>query len=121
MISSPSMSLSNFFISYLDEAMTRKARRSKLKRTWYFDCGCDACEDENNEKGKHSAVCDAENCGGEVCVDVESWTWENCDKCGKKLSKATRFRYQETYDVVRQVVDENGGEIQCKRNKSLVE
>ena len=114
MVSSPRMELSNFFISYLDESMTREARRAKLKRTWYFDCGCDACNDEANEKGKHSAVCEAAECDGEVCVDVNSWTWENCDKCGKTLSKTNKFRYQETYEMVRQVVDENGGEIQCK-------
>jgi len=112
MVSSPRMELSNFFISYLDESMTREARRAKLKRTWYFDCGCDACNDEANEKGKHSAVCEAAECDGEVCVDVNSWTWENCDKCGKTLSKTNKFRYQETYEMVRQVVDENGGEIQ---------
>merc|ERR1719499_2566050 len=47
-----------------------------------------------------------------VCVDVNSWTWENCDKCGKNLSKTNKFRYQETYEMVRQVVDENGGEMQ---------
>ena len=114
MLSSPKMDLSTFFISYLDEAMTREARRSKLKKTWYFDCGCDACNDELNEKGKHSAVCETEQCDGQVCVDVLSWIWEQCDKCGKELSKSNKFRYQETYDMVRQVVDENGGEIQCK-------
>ena len=114
MVSSPKMVLSNFFISYLDESMTREARRAKLKRTWYFDCGCDACNDEDNEKGKHSAVCETDECDGEVCVDVNTWIWENCDKCGKNLSKTNKFRYQETYEMVRQVVDENGGEMQCK-------
>lgn len=109
------MQLGDFFISYLDESVTKKARCSKLKSTWYFDCGCDACNDETNEKGKHSAVCETENCEGEVCVDIVCWTWENCDQCGKELSKSSKFRYQETYEMVRQVVDENGGEIQCKK------
>lgn len=112
MVASPSMQLGDFFISYLDEAMTKKARCSKLKSNWYFDCGCDACNDEANEKGKHSAVCETENCEGEVCVEITSWTWESCDQCGKDLSKSRKFRYQETYEMVRQVVDENGGEIQ---------
>ena len=115
MVSSPKMDLSTFFISYLDEAMTREARRAKLKSTWYFDCGCDACNDETNEQGKHSAVCETEKCEGEVSVDVKSWAWENCDQCGSCLSKSSKFRYQETYEMVRQVVDENGGDIQCEK------
>jgi len=112
MVSSPRMDLSTFFISYLDEAMTREARRAKLSRTWYFDCLCDACKDEDTEKRKHSAVCETEQCDGEVCVDIVSWHWHPCDLCKKELSKTNKFRYQETYDMVRQVVDENGGEIQ---------
>ena len=48
----------------------------------------------------------------QVCVDLRSWTWEDCLECGQALSKTSRFQYQETYEMVRQVVDENGGEIQ---------
>ena len=61
----------------------------------------------------------------QVCVDPSNWAWGDCRECGAALSKASRFRcspppwtslttlarYQETYDVVRQVVDENGGEV----------
>ena len=34
MISSPAMELSSFFISYLDQATPRQARRNRLKNTW---------------------------------------------------------------------------------------
>ena len=34
MVGSPSLDLSNYFISYMDEAETRAQRLAKLKRTW---------------------------------------------------------------------------------------
>ena len=34
MVSSPRMELSQFFISYLDQATPRQARRNRLKNTW---------------------------------------------------------------------------------------
>jgi len=110
-VASPSLDLSQYFISYMDEAETRAQRQAKLKRTWYFDCLCPACSDPESEKEKHAAICDREDCRGQVCVNVATWEWSDCLACGQKLSKTTRFRYQETYEMVRQVVDENGGEV----------
>jgi len=90
--------------------MTRDARRTKLKRTWYFDCGCTNCEDLATEESKHSAKCCDPNCGGNVSVDITNWIWSPCSICGSQLTKEYKFRYQETYQMVREVVDENGGE-----------
>jgi hypothetical protein len=124
-VASDSLDLGQYFISYMDEAESRPQRQAKLKRTWYFECQCPACSDPAGERGKHAAVCDREGCGGQVpvdggrilsrvqvCVDLGSWAWEDCLACGQSLSKTSRFQYQETYETVRQVVDENGGEIQ---------
>ena len=38
----------------------------------------------------------------------------DCTTCGRELELEGRFRYQEIYGVVREVVDDNGGEYQCK-------
>ena len=62
---------------------------------------------------KHSAKCPGSDCDGVVSVDIEDWSWSACSKCGANLSKELRFRYQETYEMVREVVDENGGDYQC--------
>ena len=109
MVHSPLMQLSNFFISYLDQSMTRDARRAKLKRTWYFDCGCSGCEDLATEESKHSAKCTVLNCDGNVTVDVNitlfenilleqfvkvlNWNWSPCSICGSQLTKESKFRY----------------------------
>jgi len=107
-----SLNLGNYFISYMDEAETRAQRQSKLKKTWYFDCLCPACGDLEAEREKHAAICDKENCRGQVTVDLTSWEWNCCKECGEELSQDKKSRYQDTYEMVRQVVDENGGEVQ---------
>jgi len=112
LVSSSSMKLSDFYISYLDQSMPWKARRAKLKGTWYFDCGCSCCDDLETEVLKHSAKCPDQRCSGSVTVDTDTWTWSQCNMCHSDLSKEARFRYQETYSMVREVVDENGGEYQ---------
>ena len=114
MVSSPRMELSQFSISYLDQSVGRQARRSKLSGTWYFQCGCEGCTDPANEEGKHSARCGDSSCPGMVPVQVDSWTWSSCTTCGRELEREGRFKYQEIYGVVREVVDDNGGEYQCK-------
>ena len=53
-------------------------------------------------------------CPGLVPVQVEDWTWSVCSTCGRQLEREVRFRYQETFGVVREVVDDNGGEYTCK-------
>jgi len=112
MVASPCLDLSDYFISYMDEAETRVQRLAKLKRTWYFDCLCPACSDPKAEDGKHAALCERGSCAGQVCVEPSTWHWTNCLACGETPSRELKFKYQETYDMVRQVVDENGGEIQ---------
>jgi len=110
MVSSPRMELSNFFISYLDEADPRLARLAKLSNTWYFSCGCERCSDRNSETSKHSALCMEGGCGGEVNVNVENWTWQSCSTCSKPLDARSQDRYKDVYEMVRTVIDENGGE-----------
>jgi len=109
---SPALDLSTYFISYLDEAMPRPARQAKLRRTWYFECGCVECQDPGGEQARNCAVCEVEECGGRAAVCIATWTWQPCHVCGAELSRAARVRYQETHEMVRQVVDENGGEYQ---------
>ena len=114
LISMASLELDKFFISYLDQSLCRESRRAKLSSTWYFLCGCDACSDPGTDLGKHSARCPDPACQGFVPVSVNSWTWAGCVNCGLELSREERFRYQETFTMVREVVDDNGGEYQCK-------
>lgn len=92
LISSPAMELSSFFISYLDQATPRQARRNRLKTTWYFDCLCPGCGDAELELSKHSARCEREACPGGVSVSISDWSWSPCDKCGSELSREARFR-----------------------------
>ena len=97
-------------------------RRAKLSGTWFFECGCEACSDPANDLGKHSARCGHPSCQGFVPVNVTSWNWADCVSCGQELSRQERFRYQEIFTMVREVVDENGGEYQCRltRDQSVL-
>ena len=115
MISMASLELGQFYISYLDQAVARDSRRAKLSGTWYFDCGCPACCEPDTDLGKHSARCGDLACQGFVPVSIASWAWAPCVSCGRELSREERFRYQEIFTMVRQVVDENGGEYQCRQ------
>jgi len=108
-VSSPSLDLSQFYIAYLDHSIPRDARRNRLRNTWYFECGCSGCQDLDTELCKHSAIC-SDTCNGCVNVDVSTWLWSPCNTCGAELSKTNKFRYQEIYEMVRDVVDENGGD-----------
>ena len=119
LISAASLELSQFYISYLDQSLARHSRRAKLSGTWYFDCGCEACEDPDNDLGKHSARCGDPACQGFVPVCVTSWTWSACVRCGQELRREDRFRYQEIFTMVREVVDDNGGEYQCRLTSVL--
>ena len=114
LISVASLELSQFYISYLDQSLCREARRAKLSSTWYFQCGCEACSDPASDLGKHSARCPDPACPGFVPVSVLTWSWAGCVRCGLELGRGERFRYQEIFTMVREVVDDNGGEYQCR-------
>ncbi|XP_023327640.1 histone-lysine N-methyltransferase SMYD3 [Eurytemora carolleeae] len=110
MVSSPRMNLNSFFITYLDDADPRLNRLAKLSRTWYFPCGCSKCLDQNSEGEKHAALCQEETCKGEVHVNIENWSWQPCSTCSVNLSSGGKEKYKEVYQLVREVIDENGGE-----------
>jgi len=110
MTASPALDLSNYYISYLDESDPRRFRLAKLSRTWYFTCGCSKCANTTSETEKHAALCQESRCDGCVHVDVDSWTWEPCSKCCLPLDLSGREKYCDVYQIVRSVIDENGGE-----------
>merc|ERR1712130_778181 len=105
--------LVNSFALRVDNKGEEESVGTALYRAnWIFDCLCPACTDPKAELGKHAALCEKGSCAGQVCVEPSTWQWTNCLACGETPSRELKFKYQETYEVVRQVVDENGGEMQ---------
>lgn len=73
----PEPSLKNLFVSYMPLLNTKQERQTRLKETYYFDCKCVRCQDENMIALETSIMCANKKCTEPVSVELEC-----CKKCG---------------------------------------
>lgn len=78
-------------ISYVDLLNSNKDRREELHSSYYFWCDCEKCKQPD-------PIAEATACPNLLCDSPCLINAEECEKCGTKLSKEFKEKFQEVTD-----------------------
>ncbi|XP_035905515.1 histone-lysine N-methyltransferase SMYD3 isoform X2 [Anopheles stephensi] len=87
------------FISYIDLIDTTDVRREQLSERYYFDCDCDRCRDEQEQRRMNAAACPNRNC--QESVDMNDSELEHCPLCGTSITNSDRDTFTEISSFTR--------------------
>uniref|UniRef100_A0A182Y0G1 MYND-type domain-containing protein n=1 Tax=Anopheles stephensi TaxID=30069 RepID=A0A182Y0G1_ANOST len=87
------------FISYIDLIDTTDVRREQLSERYYFDCDCDRCRDEQEQRRMNAAACPNRNC--QEPVDMNDSELEHCPLCGTSITNSDRDTFTEISSFTR--------------------
>uniref|UniRef100_A0A182PMG0 MYND-type domain-containing protein n=1 Tax=Anopheles epiroticus TaxID=199890 RepID=A0A182PMG0_9DIPT len=87
------------FISYIDLIDTTEVRRDQLAERYYFDCACERCRDEQEQKRMNAAACPNKSCYEPL--DMNDPQLERCPTCGSVVTHSDRETFNEISSFTR--------------------
>lgn len=80
------------FISYIDLLNPADLRREQLRNRYYFECGCERCRDEQEQKVMNAGACSNTQCDEAIVMTAKQ---DRCPGCSTAIKQNEREKFRE--------------------------
>ncbi|ODN02234.1 Histone-lysine N-methyltransferase SMYD3 [Orchesella cincta] len=98
-----SMPIEKVTICYKDPLRPSWIRKELLKRHYYFECQCERCTSQLDDKSMCAIVCPNKGCNNEVYLEDKKF---QCTKCGHKLDNEFYEKFKEIEEFCSEKAEE---------------
>lgn len=99
----PELKWDQIRISYVELLDLPETRLDDLKKSYYFDCDCSRCKD-NDERVKMTSMA----CAKEGCTEFVQPSDEKCKECNTEVTDAMRNKFEDVIEMTRAMLQEMG-------------